>query len=453
MKNILKKIIGTAALLSMAAALAGCGGKSADSIAKKALKALDGRASGQMEAEVDMTAKVTNADMGEMNLDAVQTSTVDYTNDPVVIYTKGNYQQKIDDSDLTTDIETYIIEEDGKLYTYTHLEDIWMRVEGASSVKGMAESVLNAIADKKGTALLGEEDQMIDDQQVWQIHASIPAGELKELMATGEGLLGYVGDSASMPEIVVDLYVNKDSGLPVKISADLIDCGNAMISAMEGASGEFTKYHMTMTYKAFDSVGTLELPQEARDSAIDTTNLSGGTTGSDGGSISMPGGDDESRQTTGYDIKGQQNADGKYEIRLEDADNVAYVGVPDGFKENNSSLYHLSLINDANVFIDYTFADMYAADTIAAEYKEMMSYIEDNEAYSNINFSEPETITAGGNKVTYVCLTYDYQGVGACAEYLTWTENNNILFTVQITGLAAVDDNLLKTIYENVSFK
>ena len=453
MKNILKKIIGTAVLLTMAAALAGCGGKSADSLAKKALKALDGRASGQMEAKVDMTAKVSSADMGEMALEAVQTSTVDYTNDPAVIYTKGQYQQKIDDSDLTTDIETYIIEEDGKTYTYTHLEDIWMRVEGASSVKGMAESVLSAIADKKGTAQLDEEAQTVDNQAVWHIHASIPAGEIKELMATGEGLLGYVGDGASMPEISVDLYINKDSGLPVKISADMMDCGNAMISSMEGASGAFTKYDMTMTYKAFDSVGTLELPKEAKDSAIDTTDLSGGTTGSEGGSISMPGGDGESRQTTGYDIKGQQNADGKYEIGLEDADNVAYVGIPDGFKEDTSSLYHLSLVNDANVFIDYTFADMYAADTIAAEYKEMMSYIEDDDAYSNISFSEPKTITAGGNEVTYVCLTYDYQGTGAYAEYLTWTENNNILFTVQITGLSAVDDNLVKTIYENISFK
>ena len=149
--------------------------------------------------------------------------------------------------------------------------------------------------------------------------------------------------------------------------------------------------------------------------------------------------------------------------------------------------------------IDYTFADLYEADTIAAEYKDMMSYIEDDEMYSNISFSEPKTITVGTNKVSYVCLSYTYgaaksesengtnpqgspesengaQSQGSaksengtnpessadaensatgepCAEYLTWTENNGILFTVQINGLAAPDDALVKEIYENITFK
>ncbi len=486
MKNILKKAAGAAALILLALTVAGCGGKSAESLAKKALTNLGKSDSGTIESKVTINARMSSAELGDMTLSAEQENKTEFKKEPEIVYTQGAYKQKIDDTDLTTNIEEYQVKENEKTVTYTKLEDFWMRMDGGTSIKSMAEAILNAVADKKGTAVLADETQQMEGREAYAIHAELPSGDIPEIMSTAEGLLGQIGSNGEqMPNILVDIWISKDTGLPVMLIIDMKDCGNYLIQSIEGASGEFSDYNMNITYKAFDTIESLELPQEAKDSAIDTGNLTGS---GDGSTIGTPSGesgaDDQTRETTGFDIKGQVNADGKYEIQLESADNVAYVGIPNGYQEDTSSLYHLSLISDNYVRIDYTFADLYEADTIAAEYKDMMSYIEDDEMYSNISFSEPKTITVGTNKVSYVCLSYTYgaaksesengtnpqgspesensaksedSGSSAtgepCAEYLTWTENNGILFTVQIKGLAAPDDALVKEIYENITFK
>ena len=516
MKNILKKAAGAAALIVLALTIAGCGSKSAESLAKKALSNLSKSDSAAIESKTSMTAQMSSAELGEMSLAAEQENRVEYTNDPEIIYSQGSYKQKIDDTDLTTAIEEYQVKEDDKTVTYTKLEDFWMRMEGGTSIKSMSESILTAVAEKKGTAVLADETQQMEGQESYAIHAELPVGEIPEIMSTAEGLLGQVGSNGGqMPNIIADLWISKDTGLPVLMIIDMKACGNYLIQSIEGAAGEFSDYSMNITYKSFDTVKDLQLPQEAKDSAIDTSNLPSG----DGSGIGMPegesGSEDQTRETTGYDIKGQMNDEGKYEIQLESAGNVAYVGIPEGYQEDMSSLYHLSLINDSYERIDYTFADMYEADTIAEEYKEMMSYIKEDEMYSEINFSDTKTITAGGNQVSYICLTYTYgaaptgesgtdpvapnaqsgtagnpaapttesktdpaaptaesktagnpatpatgsgaagtsSGGEAYAEYLTWTVNNGILFTVQISGLKAPDDNLIKDIYENITFK
>jgi hypothetical protein len=72
----------------------------------------------------------------------------------------------------------------------------------------------------------------------------------------------------------MDIYIYKDSSLPAKITADLGDLTDAMISGTdEENAAKIKEITLSMTVNSYNKVKPIQIPEEVKKNAIDIDEL------------------------------------------------------------------------------------------------------------------------------------------------------------------------------------
>ena len=194
-----------------------------------------------------------------MDMDMVMTGTMQATQDPEIVYmdvamTSGLFG-------LSLDMDIYTQTEEDKVITYTGIAGEWMKTEQ----EGLSKSNLAELQKMFGSGkemTLAEQTEKIGDKEVYVLTASISGEELEKVMSA-MGSMANGLDSMDLSQFQADtcMKVYKDTMLPASITLDMITNGEGM--EVDGVVTKINKMTITVDYKEFDTIDSIEIPAEA----------------------------------------------------------------------------------------------------------------------------------------------------------------------------------------------
>ena len=149
----------------------------------------------------------------------------------------------------------------------------WMKSE-----TGIDESSIQdmySIAEDGKDMTLAEETEKIGDREVYVLTSTITGEEFQEIMGVMENMTEGVGDMDwSNMQANVTMKIYKDTILPASVSIEMSDSGEGIES--EGVTVKFNNLSVVMNYVDFDSVDSIEIPEEALAAkSVDSENILG----------------------------------------------------------------------------------------------------------------------------------------------------------------------------------
>ena len=146
------------------------------------------------------------------------------------------------------------------------------------SETGIDESSIQdmyAITEDGKDMTLSEETEKIGDREVYVLTSTITGEEFQEIMGVMENMTEGVGDMDwSNMQANVTMKIYKDTILPASVSIEMSDSGEGIES--EGVTVKFNNLSVVMNYVDFDSVDSIEIPEEALAAkSVDSENILG----------------------------------------------------------------------------------------------------------------------------------------------------------------------------------
>ena len=249
-----------ASLILSSAALGGCGKKevTAESIVQQSNETMEKAKSFLADFNMEMEMSMSSGDQS-MDMDMVMTGTMQATQDPEIVYmdvamTSGLFG-------LSLDMDIYTQTEEDKVITYTGIAGEWMKTEQ----EGLSKSNLAELQKMFGSGkemTLAEQTEKIGDKEVYVLTASISGEELEKVMSA-MGSMANGLDSMDLSQFQADtcMKVYKDTMLPASITLDMITNGEGM--EVDGVVTKINKMTITVDYKEFDTIDSIEIPAEA----------------------------------------------------------------------------------------------------------------------------------------------------------------------------------------------
>ena len=157
--------------------------------------------------------------------------------------------------------------------------------------------------------------------------------------------------------------------------------------------------------------------------------------------------DDEDKVEEKKESKKSNSSAGNI-VKTYDGDEIKF-NIPDGFEKysSDSDSYKLFEKETRNGDID---VDVTVSYETMSEYKKSIESkakrYEEDEDYSNVELSDPETVEVNGNKFTKQTLKYDYNGystINYYNEYYSYEIDSEYIYTVEIEGADLISDEEL----------
>ncbi|MDY4835808.1 MAG: DUF6612 family protein [Frisingicoccus sp.] len=249
-----------ASIILSSAALGGCGKKevTAESIVQQSNETMEKAKSFLADFNMEMEMSMSSGDQS-MDMDMAMTGTMQATQDPEIVYmdvamTSGLFG-------LSLDMDIYTQTEEDKVITYTGIAGEWMKTEQ----EGLSKSNLAELQKMFGSGkemTLAEQTEKIGDKEVYVLTASISGEELEKVMSA-MGSMANGLDSMDLSQFQADtcMKVYKDTMLPASITLDMITNGEGM--EVDGVVTKINKMTITVDYKEFDTIDSIEIPAEA----------------------------------------------------------------------------------------------------------------------------------------------------------------------------------------------
>lgn len=249
-----------ASIILSSAALGGCGKKevTAESIVQQSNETMEKAKSFLADFNMEMEMSMSSGDQS-MDMDMAMTGTMQATQDPEIVYmdvamTSGLFG-------LSLDMDIYTQTEEDKVITYTGIAGEWMKTEQ----EGLSKSNLAELQKMFGSGkemTLAEQTEKIGDKEVYVLTASISGEELEKVMSA-MGSMANGLDSMDLSQFQADtcMKVYKDTMLPASITLDMITNGEGM--EVDGVVTKINKMTITVDYKEFDTINSIEIPAEA----------------------------------------------------------------------------------------------------------------------------------------------------------------------------------------------
>lgn len=446
----MKRLILIAGVLCIMA-MAGCekAPDDAPSAAQRMLNELNDKKNVALSMDTEMSAVVSGEDIygngfSDMDLNLKQSTEVEYSNAPFVMHTQGTSLQNVDGTDMSSEIDMYQLEEDGHKVLYSRYDEQWIKFDDNGNLKDVVETILQAVSQEQLGASFDEAFQ--DKNSDTCTMSMVVSPEMVQYMtATIEAFLGItdaISENVS-DGIPVEMNVDKKSWQVQSITLDFNAYGNALIAASGNLKGTFSQCYWVLEYTDSGSKEQIVVPDEVSAQAFD---LSSGS-----GNLQIP--EESSGQGEGQTVEpAKQNEQGEYEIADRNSETVAYVKPPASFSVLVSSANSITFENDQYTDIVCQFVDGYSADTIIEEYKGAMSYLQTDESYSDVSFSEIQTVPCGDYQASYTELKYTLEG-GLNVEYFICIPVGERMFVCQIYGLMQEDEALVQEVVGNLSFQ
>ncbi len=262
-------------MLLSAVIFGGCGAKkeqlTAESILEQVNENMDNiqSVSGDMAMDVDM--KISESGLG-MNLIMGMDCDLEMTMEPEIVHMAGKLNLNL--MGLSMDMESYTVTEDDKKITYTKMNNVWEKTEEDAEDD---EAGVGELFDELSSAselTLQEETEKIDDKEVYVLTAEISGESLNSFMGGVESMAEDAGEiDLSGVEAAVTLRVYKDEMLPAAVSMEITDAGSVVES--DGTKMEIHSLSLELNYSEFDTIESIEIPEEAQSSGDSADGLAG----------------------------------------------------------------------------------------------------------------------------------------------------------------------------------
>lgn len=273
-KGYEKKIVWllVSVMLLSAVVFGGCGKKevTAESLVKEVNENMEKVKSYTGDMDMKMSMNVSSQGVA-MDMDMGMQGTIEYTAEPEIVHMKGTMDVSL--LGLSMDMDMYSQVEDDKATVYMCMMNEWMKSE-----TGIDESSIQdmyAIAEDGKDMTLAEETEKIGDREVYVLTSTITGEEFQEIMGVMENMTEGVGDMDwSNMQANVTMKIYKDTILPASVSIEMSDSGEGIES--EGVTVKFNNLSVVMNYVDFDSVDSIEIPEEALAAkSVDSENILG----------------------------------------------------------------------------------------------------------------------------------------------------------------------------------
>ena len=259
-------------MLLSAVVFGGCGKKevTAESLVKEVNENMEKVKSYTGDMDMKMSMNVSSQGVA-MDMDMGMQGTIEYTAEPAIGHMKGTMDVSL--LGLSMDMDMYSQVEDDKATVYMCMMNEWMKSE-----TGIDESSIQdmyAIAEDGKDMTLAEETEKIGDREVYVLTSTITGEEFQEIMGVMENMTEGVGDMDwSNMQANVTMKIYKDTILPASVSIEMSDSGEGIES--EGVTVKFNNLSVVMNYVDFDSVDSIEIPEEALAAkSVDSENILG----------------------------------------------------------------------------------------------------------------------------------------------------------------------------------
>ena len=243
-------------MLLSAVVFGGCGKKevTAESLVKEVNENMEKVKSYTGDMDMKMSMNVSSQGVA-MDMDMGMQGTIEYTAEPEIVHMKGTMDVSL--LGLSMDMDMYSQVEDDKATVYMCMMNEWMKSE-----TGIDESSIQdmyAIAEDGKDMTLAEETEKIGDREAY----------VMENMTEGVGDMDWSNMQAN-----VTMKIYKDTILPASVSIEMSDSGEGIES--EGVTVKFNNLSVVMNYVDFDSVDSIEIPEEALAAkSVDSENILG----------------------------------------------------------------------------------------------------------------------------------------------------------------------------------
>ena len=411
-----------AVLAAAAMALPGCGKKKpgAKELITQAAESLSEASSMRFSVELDAAMEISQSGASmELTLGAqLDGETV---RRPAAIHVKGTVSTSL--MDLSVDMEQYTVEEDGRLASYVNDGGQWTRTESDAGQTDQMESIAGLI-DPSVSYRLSKDTRKLEGGEAYVLTGEISGDMLEEFLEElpqSEELPGMEnGWDGFRAGVEVLLY--KDTGLPAEVAIDFADGLSAMLENSAEESGGLAvtveRFTLKVAYKSFDDVGTVAVPDEVK-AAAETE------------PAETEPAETEPAETEPAETGAPANPDGTYTLKSAAGEGSVDIAVPEGYEISSYSEGSYLSFTDTfgldfdEVYISYMLDEYSTGEDLAAYYLDDIAYYQENEDYTQVEASEPCTVSAAGRQVSYIRVSYTFDGAGHYIEYYAWTELEN----------------------------
>lgn len=284
MKHWFKKSAAIAMSAVMALSLAACA-SSKPATPEEVLKAASEKVAAAKSMTCEMTTDMKMSAAGQ-SIQMTMTGMLETTTEPVAMH-----------MDMTTDmgamgsmdVKMYMKEDNGVYSLYTGMDDgsgniTWtaQTMENVDQLKQYDTQATMELYLNTGSSFQEAGTETVEGKEAVRYDGVITNDSFNELFeATGIldqfSTLGVNEETAKsmltdLGDLPLSIWVEKDSGLPVKYDMDMTAMMQSiMTKAMEAAGSTETitieTVHMTMLVHGIDNVESIEIPQEALDAA------------------------------------------------------------------------------------------------------------------------------------------------------------------------------------------
>ena len=233
--------------------------------------------------DMDMDMKIAASIEGfDMDMDLGMDIDMEVTTEPARVHGNGKLSMDVMGQNVDMDMEMYSLQEDGKNLSYVKIYDTWLKQETEDMTATMEAYTFKDIQELSQSLELADETQTENDKECYVLSGNISGDAIKGMLDTVLSNMSSSGldmDTDAFADTRLDyrLFIDKEDKYPVKMTMDLKDL---MESAMNASQNEvnFTCGGCDFTYvfTGFNTVASIELPDEARESATDMEGLTDG---------------------------------------------------------------------------------------------------------------------------------------------------------------------------------
>lgn len=227
----------------------------------------------EMSMKLGIQASDVSTDM-EIKID------MDYEviSNPIAMHQEGDMEIK--ELGISMDMDSYLLEEDGKIVNYAKYNNEWMKAaygeDNAITILNLDEMGENADSYK-----LENKTEKVNDKETYVLTATVKGEEMSDVLEnliSEESLEGLDIDmDLSDIHMNYELNIYKETMLPARMAVMMESNDNSVLYSEEGIEITLEGFEYEMIVNAYDSVNKIEVPEEAKEengtsSNIDTTN-------------------------------------------------------------------------------------------------------------------------------------------------------------------------------------
>lgn len=256
-----KKLYGAAVILLCAGVLGGCGKKAtpenllADMVKNSAAAE---SVSGNIAVTLGMGSELGDVDL-KLDLD------MESVNKPEAMHLKGQVGFNYVGVNMNLDLEMYQLKEEGKYVTYASSNGIWSKEESDDEEISFQTGSFKDFKEMADSFTLSEEKTEVEGKECFELKGEFKGEDLGDLidpsmlgeLGTGEDISEDMFDNVTIP-CTIEIY--SKTILPARISMDMTDA----LKNLEDETASINKMSMDVTFKEYDKVKEIKLPEEAK---------------------------------------------------------------------------------------------------------------------------------------------------------------------------------------------